>query len=50
VSAGGTFSPKNGRVVASLSRRPAVGGLVQLPNGQLLVLASVPNAWTFVNI
>jgi hypothetical protein len=41
VSASGTFSPKNGRVVASLSAGPVSAGSFSCPNGQRLVLASV---------
>ena len=41
VSAGGSFEPKNGRVVASLSAGPPSAGSFSCPNGQRLVLASV---------
>jgi hypothetical protein len=41
VSAGGSFEPKNGRVVASLSAGPPSAGSFTCPNGQRLVLASV---------
>ena len=41
VSAGGSFEPKNGRVVASLSAGPPSAGDFSCPNGQRLVLASV---------
>jgi hypothetical protein len=41
VSASGSFEPKNGRVVASLSAGPPSAGAFSCPNGQRLVLASV---------
>jgi hypothetical protein len=41
VSAAGSFEPKNGRVVASLSAGPPSAGGFTCPNGQRLVLASV---------
>jgi len=41
VSAAGSFEPKNGRVVASLSAGPPSPGSFSCPNGQRLVLASV---------
>src|SRR4029453_7006034 len=41
VSASGSFEPKNGRVVASLSAGPPSAGSFSCPNGQRLVLASV---------
>jgi len=41
VSAGGSFEPKNGRVVASLSAGPPSAGDFSCPSGQRLVLASV---------
>lgn len=41
VSAGGSFEPKNGRVVASLSAGPPSAGSFACPPGQRLVLASV---------
>jgi hypothetical protein len=41
VSAAGSFEPKNGRVVASLSAGPPSAGSFSCPNGQRLVLASV---------
>jgi hypothetical protein len=41
VSAAGSFEPKNGRVVASLSAGPPSAGGFSCPNGQRLVLASV---------
>ena len=41
VSAAGSFEPKNGRVVASLSAGPPSAGAFSCPNGQRLVLASV---------
>jgi hypothetical protein len=41
VSASGSFEPKNGRVVASLSAGPPSAGLFSCPSGQHLVLASV---------
>jgi hypothetical protein len=41
VSAGGSFEPKNGRVVASLSAGPPSAGDFRCPPGQRLVLASV---------
>jgi len=41
VSAAGSFEPKNGRVVASLSAGPPSAGSFSCPNGQRLVLAAV---------
>ena len=41
VSGGGSFEPKNGRVVASLSAGPISAGDFSCPSGQRLVLASV---------
>lgn len=41
VSAGGSFEPKNGRVVASLTAGPPSAGDFACPKGQRLVLASV---------
>jgi hypothetical protein len=41
VSAAGSFEPKNGRVLASLSAGPPSAGSFSCPNGQRLVLASV---------
>jgi len=41
VSASGSFEPKNGRVVASLSGGPISAGSFSCPNGQRLVLAAV---------
>jgi hypothetical protein len=41
VSAGGSFEPKNGRVVASLEAGPPSAGSFECPTGQRLVLASV---------
>ena len=41
VSAAGSFEPKNGRVVASLSAGPPPAGDFTCPPGQRLVLASV---------
>lgn len=41
VSASGSFEPKNGRVVASLSAGPISAGSFSCPSGQRLVLASV---------
>lgn len=41
VSAAGSFEPKNGRVVASLSAGPPSAGAFSCPSGQRLVLASV---------
>ena len=41
VSAGASFEPKNGRVVASLSAGPPSAGDFNCPPGQTLVLASV---------
>jgi hypothetical protein len=41
VSASGSFEPKNGRVVASLSGGPISAGAFSCPNGQRLVLAAV---------
>jgi hypothetical protein len=41
VSGAGSFEPKNGRVVASLSAGPPSAGSFNCPNGQRLVLASV---------
>jgi hypothetical protein len=41
VSASGSFEPKNGRVVASLSAGPPSAGGFSCPPGQRLVLASV---------
>ena len=41
VSAAGSFEPKNGRVVASLSAGPPSAGDFTCPPGQRLVLASV---------
>jgi len=41
VSAAGSFEPKNGRVVASLTAGPPSAGAFSCPPGQRLVLASV---------
>jgi hypothetical protein len=41
VTAAGSFEPKNGRVVASLSAGPPSAGAFSCPPGQRLVLASV---------
>ncbi len=41
VSGGGSFEPKNGRVVDSLSAGPISAGSFSCPSGQRLVLASV---------
>lgn len=41
VSAAGSFQPKNGRIVASLSAGPPSAGSFSCPKGQRLVLASV---------
>jgi len=41
VSAGGSFEPKNGRVIASLTAGPPSAGSFSCPPGQQLVLASV---------
>jgi hypothetical protein len=41
VTAAGSFEPKNGRVVASLSAGPPSAGAFSCPSGQRLVLASV---------
>lgn len=41
VTGGGSFEPKNGRVVASLSAGPISAGDFSCPSGQRLVLASV---------
>jgi hypothetical protein len=41
VSAGGSFEPKNGRVMASLTAGPPSAGSFSCPSGQSLVLASV---------
>lgn len=41
VSAAGSFEPKNGRVVASLTAGPPSTGGFSCPSGQRLVLASV---------
>lgn len=41
VSAGGTFSPTNGRISASLATGPLSAGGFTCPSGQTLVLASV---------
>jgi hypothetical protein len=41
VSAAGSFEPKNGRVVASLSAGPISAGAFTCPPGQRLVLAAV---------
>jgi hypothetical protein len=41
VSAGGTFTPRNGRVVASLAAGPPGAGSFACPPGQVLVLVSV---------
>ena len=41
VAGGGSFEPKNGRVVASLSAGPISAGAFSCPSGQRLVLASV---------
>lgn len=41
VSGNGSFEPKNGRVLASLSAGPPSAGSFSCPNGQRLVLASV---------
>lgn len=46
VSAGGTFEPKNGRIVASLTAGPLPAPDFQCPNGQRRVLAAV----TYTNI
>ena len=41
VSANGSFQPKNGRIIASLSAGPPSAGSFSCPGGQHLVLASV---------
>jgi hypothetical protein len=41
VSASGSFEPKNGRIVASLTAGPPSAGGFTCPSGQRLVLASV---------
>lgn len=41
VSGGGSFEPKNGRVVADLSAGPLLAPSFQCPNGQRRVLAAV---------
>ena len=41
VSATGSFEPKNGRIVASLTAGPPSAGSFSCPGGQKLVLASV---------
>jgi len=41
VSANGSFEPKNGRIVASLSAGPPSAGDFSCPSGQALVLAQV---------
>ena len=41
VSAAGSFEPRNGRIVASLSAGPPSAGGFECPPGQSLVLASV---------
>jgi hypothetical protein len=41
VSGGGSFEPKNGRVIASLTAGPISAGDFSCPGGQRLVLASV---------
>jgi hypothetical protein len=41
VSANGSFEPKNGRVVASLTAGPPSAGAFSCPSGQRLVLAAV---------
>ncbi|HVL24160.1 MAG TPA: hypothetical protein VM450_08745 [Thermomicrobiales bacterium] len=41
VSAGGSFEPKNGRVIASLVTGPLSSGSFTCPGGQRLLLASV---------
>ena len=41
VTAGGSFEPKNGRIVASLATGPLSAGDFSCPGGQRLVLASV---------
>ena len=41
VAGGGSFEPKNGRVIASLSAGPVSAGAFSCPSGQRLVLASV---------
>jgi hypothetical protein len=41
VSGGGSFEPKNGRVVADLSAGPLLAPQFQCPNGQRRVLAAV---------
>jgi hypothetical protein len=41
VSGAGSFEPKNGRVVASLTAGPPSAGSFSCPSGQKLVLASV---------
>jgi hypothetical protein len=46
VSGGGSFEPKNGRVVAELSAGPLLAPQFQCPNGQRRVLAAV----TYTNI
>jgi hypothetical protein len=46
VSGGGSFEPKNGRVVADLSAGPLLAPQFQCPNGQRRVLAAV----TYTNI
>lgn len=44
VSASGSFEPKNGRIVASLTAGPPSAGGFSCPSGQRLVLASVAYA------
>ncbi|ADU48727.1 hypothetical protein [Intrasporangium calvum] len=46
VSGGGSFEPKNGRVVADLTAGPLLAPQFQCPNGQKRVLAAV----TYTNI
>ena len=48
VSAGGSFEPKNGRIVASLTAGPLSPGTFSCPSGQRLVLASV--SYTNINL
>ncbi len=46
VSGGGSFEPRNGRIVASLTTGPLLAPQFQCPNGQRRVLAAV----TYTNI
>ena len=41
VSANGSFEPKNGRIIASLTAGPPSAGTFSCPRGQRLVFASV---------